>query len=342
VSSSASQVFLPALYCPIPPVEGLDLEPAKKRLAVWVNHYGIADHPRARKRLEAIRVPDFVARAYPSAQAEDLDILLAWTTWAFLADDLADEQTDTAQVQLSELAARYDSYVETLRHGSTTLSGAHYPLLNLRERIAKRGSAACLGRFADAAQDWFRSMHWEVSNRALQRQPSILEYLKERRVTVGMYTEFALFDVSHQTDASELLSDPTLKEMMEAASNIIAWSNDIFSYPKEAAQGDPHNLVLLLQSEKAYSLKRAVSTARQMHDREMRRFLALDRSILSRAVPSVDSFRFVDMLKCWIRSNVDWAQLTLRYRLRHNSVALTSSPPDDIGRSSGALAFSDG
>ncbi|KAI6127156.1 hypothetical protein F5141DRAFT_1085988 [Pisolithus sp. B1] len=38
--------------------------------------------------------------------------------------------------------------------------------------------------------------------------------------------------------------------MEEAANDMISWSNDIHSYNKEQAQGDIHNLVMILMYER--------------------------------------------------------------------------------------------
>lgn len=321
-----TQSSLSTLYCPIPPVQSPYRAEADRRLQAWVRRYRLAETSKLARRLEHIRVTDFVARAYPDASPTDLDTVLAWTAWAFLADDRADEETDARKVDLAALGSLYADYISTLRDGTRGSAQECAALLDIRARVLARGGSACLARFASAVEDWFASLHWEVTNRAEGMNPTIRAYMVRRRVTVGMYTEFALFDLTHQaSDVDALFRDAELAKMMEASSNVIAWSNDIFSYPKEAIQGDPHNLVLLLQSELGHDLNRAIGVARRMHDKEMDRFLTLERQVLRRAAPTLDAFRFMDMMKCWIRSNVDWAQLTGRYELNEHSFSLTSS-----------------
>ncbi|HEX2729967.1 MAG TPA: hypothetical protein VHM70_00120, partial [Polyangiaceae bacterium] len=314
-----------SLYCPLPPAQNPHAYSAGPPLHAWLSHHGLLGDG-VRTRLERSRVVDFVSRAYPDADPIDLEVVLQWTTWAFLADDRADDHLDMRDVDLLDLSARYESYAVALESGkSSSLECA--PLTALHTRILERSSPDCLRRFSSAVRTWFQALHWEVSNRVHDTPPTLDEYIVMRRKTVGMRTEYSLFELTHKVHDPYLFEDPLLDELMDVSSNLIAWANDIFSVEKEFRHGDPHNLVLLLQSECGHDRGSAIAVASEMHNGEMDRFLSLERQALGRRTSSVATLRFIDMLKCWIRSNVDWSLRCERYSLGEQAFVLTTVPP---------------
>src|SRR5690606_22336592 len=105
--------------------------------------------------------------------------------------------------------------------------------------------------------------------------------------------------------------------------NIIGWSNDLFSYRKEREIGDPHNLVLLLVDQNELEEKTACKTVLDMHNLEMLRFLELaEATQRRRAGRDSTTEAFIQMLRCWIRGNVDWAYSTHRYGLQATSTGV--------------------
>jgi len=168
-------------------------------------------------------------------------------------------------------------------------------------------------------------MNWETSNRARGLRPTIPAYLRARAITVGMYTEYALFDVTHQVYTNDRFwVDPDLRRLMTMTANVIGWSNDVFSYHKEREAGDPHNLVLLLGLEHSLDDEESCGLAIDMHNHEMQRFVELAGAVAtkrSRDEPAVREF--VDMLRAWIRANLDWAHASSRYGLHDSAPTRT-------------------
>ena len=193
----------------------------------------------------------------------------------------------------------------------------HVALRDLRRRILRQGGQGCLRRFTASAAHWFDAMRTEVLNRAGETPPSLLDYLRLREVSVGMYTEYALLDVTHGVRTNPAFwIDPDVRRLSVMAANIIAWSNDIFSYRKERQVSDPHNMVLLLGREHGMPEEDAILLTAQMHNREMARFMELvDAMRAARWIDALLLEPFVDMAMAWIRANLDWAAGSARYEI---------------------------
>lgn len=303
------------LFCPFEPAINPLYERTREDSTQWALEYGLLRPGPAEQSFRALKIPEFVARAYPDAQYEDLRVVMDWTLWGFLADDQHDLLVDRPELA----RARYLEHVEVLENGIVDhLTGMHHALADLRERIVQRSTPSCLRRFTEAAAQWFDSMYTEVVNRSRTTPPSVLDYLRLREVTVGMYTEYTLFDVTHQVRTTDdFWIDPDIRRLEAMAANIIGWANDIFSFRKERNVGDPHNMVLLLGAERGLEPERAIDRTVAMHDREMTRFLELmDATRRSKCVPGELLEPFLGLLVGWVRGNLDWAYSSDRYGLR--------------------------
>lgn len=314
------------LYCPVRPAINPQYERARDESLQWLRDYKLVRTEVDLERFAALRIPEFVARAYPHATYEDLRVVLDWTLWGFAADDQHDDLVRKPEL----LRARYLEHSEVIEDGiSDQVTNMHAGLADVRRRILARSHPGCLRRFAEAAREWFDSMHWETINRVRVTPPSPAHYLRMREITVGMYTEYALFDVTHQTRTDDIFwTDPDVRRLMTMSANIIGWANDVFSYRKEQAAGDPHNLVLLLSAERGLSLSEAVAQTIEMHDLEMVRFLELEESMRSR--PSSNDRTVRDLLgltRSWIRANLDWAYSSDRYGLENDPYDEDLDPP---------------
>jgi len=299
-------------HCPIDAAINPHYERARTESLAWVAEHRLLREPAALARFDRIGIAEFVARAYPLARYEDLRVVLDWTLWGFLADDQHDDLVRRPEL----LRARYLEHAEVLEHGmSDHITGMHAALADVRDRVLDRSHPGCLRRFAEAARDWFGSMQVETENRVRTTPPSIAAYLRLRELTVGMYTEYALFDVTHQLRTDDgFWIEPDVRRLMTMAANIIGWANDVFSFAKEREAGDPHNLVLLFGAEMGLAERDAVERSILMHDREMIRFLELEQGVRARAwIDPALSEPFLQLLRAWIRGNLDWALASERY-----------------------------
>jgi len=312
------------LFCPIAPAIHPQWERAQTESTAWVARFGLVRDPARLVAFERLGIAEFVARAYPDATYEDLRVVLDWTLWGFLADDQHDSMVRKPEL----LRARYLEHAEVLEFGiEDHLTGMHAALADLRDRVLLRGHKGCLRRFAEAARDWFESMHVEIENRVRVTPPSLVQYLRLRERTVGMYTEYALFDVTHQVRTDDnFWIDPDIRRLMAMTANIIGWSNDVFSFAKEREAGDPHNLVLLCSVELGLDEPAAVDRAITMHNREMLRFVELEQSVVSQKwIPAETLAPFLGLLRSWIRGNLDWALGSRRYAIDNARLMISNT-----------------
>ena len=183
-------------------------------------------------------------------------------TWLYLFDDRFGEgQAGESQ---AELRACFAGFERAARTGELPErpNVFHHALLDLVRRGAALGGHAWQDRFADSLAAYMEGCAQELPFRRTGRVPSFAEY---RRV-----------ELAHR---SPLARDPAdaavLHEARRAAAFLCAWVNDVYSFPKEAADGDPLNLVAVLMHEREVGALAALDMALELYARDLVRFEAL-------------------------------------------------------------------
>src|SRR6185369_97241 len=116
--------------------------------------------------------------------------------------------------------------------------------------------------------------------------------------TVGIYPQLDLGELASGATLPALArEDPTFRRLVVAAVNAVGWSNDIFTYDKEIAEGNIHNLVEVLRTSEGISLDAALARAVERHDREVRTFLELEQRLPSFGEGNAAVRRYVSVLR---------------------------------------------
>ncbi len=152
-------------------------------------------------------------------------------------------------------------------------------LCDLRGRMDGLMSRARMDRFAVSISEYFEAGVWEAKNRELGVWPDSTTYTRIRPFAGGMYIVLDLIDLT-EGDMLPLVvrKHPCYQRLMLITSNVVLWSNDVFSLQKERAHHDMHNLALILQHEERISLQAAIDRVAWLIEREVKRFIALDRT----------------------------------------------------------------
>lgn len=148
----------------------------------------------------------------------------------------------------------------------------------------------------------------QVYNARSTRVPSVQEVLDTRRQSVCVLPLFALIEFAHDIALpDEILNSATISEIRTLAIDITLLHNDLLSYPKEEAEGVPHNLVA--------ACRKGGLTAQEAVDRvalEIRQRLVFLEGALIRAVEMgsrwhCNTVRYIEGVKDVVRANLYWS-----------------------------------
>lgn len=311
-----NSLTLPTLFCPFPSAVNRHADAVHQDTLAWAKHFNLITTTAAYQRFSAAQFGWLAARAYPDALREELQIVSDWNTWLFMLDDQCDE--GGIGKQPDQLAQLFASFVVLLQGGDDSVSKIPLAqaLVNLRQRLSQKATAAWMLRFIASTQDYFAACHWEATNRAHRIVPDVASYIAMRPLSGGLNTDVDLIDITERINLPpEVRTHPTIQALTLMANNVVCWSNDIFSLEKEMQRGDVHNLVLVLRHADHLTLQEAIDRAAAMHDAEVRAFIELA-AMLPSFDPAInaDLSRYVSILRSWMRGNLDWSHATGRYR----------------------------
>jgi Terpene synthase family 2, C-terminal metal binding len=145
--------------------------------------------------------------------------------------------------------------------------------------------------------------------------PDVATYIEKRRHTGAIYVCMDLIEVAEgMTLPDEVFASGDFADALDAACNVVCWTNDAYSLEKERSLGEVHNLVFLMQYHENLSDAAALRAACELIDSETDRYLELEKRVLpvtGSRYPALH--RYAAGMRSWMRGNHDWSSRTLRY-----------------------------
>jgi Terpene synthase family 2, C-terminal metal binding len=299
------------------------VEHARAHLAEWVEEVGLVQRDSARKRLERADFGWFAAMVYPTADRAHLDLMADWFAWLFLVDDeLDDGAMGRSPQRLKEVmdamrAVLVSDDFSASVAGRRDLPAGVSSLADLWRRTAPDATprwcdlfARHLGNCLTTAADW------EAGNRVDGTVPDKATYIEKRRHTGAIYVCMDLIDIVERIDVPAHVYDSQLfTTALNAACNVVCWTNDVYSLEKERALGEVHNLVYVVEQHHGLERPVAVSRVCAAVEAETELFLSAERELLAAYPEHADVVRpYTAGMRSWMRGNVDWSSRTRRYR----------------------------
>ncbi|WP_285694720.1 terpene synthase family protein [Actinomadura sp. NBRC 104412] len=228
-----------------------------ERVDAWARGRGLVLGDPDTSPLGRARCERLAARLFPAADAASVELFARWLTWTFALDDALGEASGSA----TSVHAVYDDLLRAVRRGQAG-SGARpleSALVELWRATSGRMTRDWRRRFLSHLEEHREGCSQQAVHRRTRHMPDPEAYPELRRRAAAPF----LFDLVEPVLGVELphrlLALPAWQAMREDITDLITWSNDIASYPRESAAGDPHNHVSVLAS--AYGLDPAESAA---------------------------------------------------------------------------------
>lgn len=311
------------LDIPYEPRTSPDMDTARARNLDWLTSAGLITSEENKTRYLTWELADLAARFYPNALGEDLELALQGQSFVFFFDDLFDsplgKNPAVSYAICHEMAAlaRVD---DTAGAAEPSFPLAHVWLDHWSR--AKRGmSAAWRARAARNWQRWFLSYVAEAMDRKSGTVLDIDRYMQLRRVAIGADPVLDTAErCEHYEVPAHVHESTCMWRMRDLTSEVVTLVNDLNSLEKDAVNGEPNNIVLLLRRERPGTMDEAVLTVQAMIRKRIERFeeLAAEAERLGEALALSARereavARFVDTNRACMRGTYDWGRRSGRY-----------------------------
>ncbi|THU75845.1 terpenoid synthase, partial [Dendrothele bispora CBS 962.96] len=162
---------------------------------------------------------------------------------------------------------------------------------------------------------YFQSASEQARDREAGVIPDLESYIALRRDTSGCKSTFALIEYANNLNIpDEVMEHPMIRSLDEACNDLVAWSNDLFSFNKEQAIGDTHNMIVVIMNGQGYDLQTAVDTVGELCRQSIDRFVQ-DWKNLPSWGPEIDRQVqiYTQGLADWIVGSLYWSYESERY-----------------------------
>ncbi|KAK7049996.1 Alpha-muurolene synthase [Paramarasmius palmivorus] len=318
--STPDHYILPDLvgHCKFP----LLVHPESDRVTIetinWVDTNCPQLTDRQRHLLHTVEAGELAAYCYNTTSYDRLRICSDFCMYLFILDDLSDgllnEDTETLADSVMNSLEFTEFYRPTKGQPAVELNCAKLSR-DFWARCIKDAKPGVQARFKEAMQFLFEAFNIQAKARDSHVVPDLESYIELRRDTSGCKTCWVLIEYALDIELPEhVINHPTIRLLEQYANDLVAWSNDIFSYNVEQSRGDTHNMVVILMKYHGKTLQGAVDHIGQMCHDTIDNFAKLKNELPSWGEEVDEMARlYVQGLQDWIVGTLHWTFDSTRY-----------------------------
>ncbi|MDT0449073.1 terpene synthase family protein [Streptomyces hesseae] len=315
---------LPALHYPFPPEIHPEAAAGEAHLLDWARREGLITDEREFAAFARARFGELVAREFPGATREGLELACEIYAWQFVFDDRYCDRPgadwDTAHLGLAALRV-LTAVEESLAAGHAAAPGhtadpCARALVGICRRLATMGSRVQLERFLAAERMYLLGALAQSATVTTGRTPPVDEYITMRYYMCGTPVALAVLDAAYGFELpEEEYRDPDVQRLCRITAHVTGWANDVLSYGREATGPDEValNLPTVLASARALTAQEALEASARMHNEEIAAYLRLEARVSARADHRLRCY--LSGLRSMMRGFYDWGLATDRYRV---------------------------
>jgi hypothetical protein len=298
------------------------VEAARRQLDGWLGEHGLIKGETAWRRIARADLSQFAALTFPNAEEHTLCLAVDWFAWLILLDDHLDD--GELGLDTDRVGGLVQGIMEILGQVGKNSPGS----------MRSRGDPAILAAFAElsertyslATERWYhrfvehvansgRAAFWEAENRIRGIIPDERTYITNRRHTGAVLVCLDLIEIMDHIDLpNPLYFGVPVQRCLLAACDVICWTNDLYSLEKEAALGEHHNLVSIIEHADGLPRGEAISrTVQKIADR-IAVYKTAERAAIDDFREHNDALiKYFAGLRAWMRGNLEWSATTARF-----------------------------
>ena len=243
----------------------------KKESDAWLRTFNFFNP----KDTEAYLRCDFAlasALIYPRVNKDGLRLICDMMNIYFVLDEFTDiADDDTAQELCDMVVDAFRNPFQPRPEGEHRLGEMSR---HVWERVLTIGSETYNRRALSLWEDYITGVAQEARDRNAGHIRDIEDFLDLRRRTVAGFVvaagNYPLKDIS-----DELLDHPVMHRLEELVTDFVIYENDLFSYQKEEAASEPHNMLTTYMHAGNASIQEAIDWSGEQIDKVVKEFIEL-------------------------------------------------------------------
>lgn len=313
----------PPVELPFPTRHHPEVEKIEAHTRDWAVRLHLAQSDAATENLARSSYGDLAAYIYPLAPLPEANLAADWLAWLCFADDQYEEGTHGSEQEWGAVTEAVRAVLEPGHvAGPLTRTPLIRALADLSRRLDLLASPVWKKRFTGHFLDSMAAAMREIQLREEGTPPPLSEYIGLRRDCGAVLPSLDLIEVcAHVELPPEVYHSTAYQEIVLAGTDIISWTNDLYSLDKEIAHGIVTNLVLVLQHQRGLDRPRAFRAAHSLIDRRVadllaaqQRLPALAESLRLDAATRMALHRCAEGVRDWVAGSNRWHATASRFQ----------------------------
>lgn len=286
----------------------------ERRTLAWLRQRGVVHDRETSERFERLSVGEYANWPFAMATAARAEVITKFLAlWIFYDDAI--EEADDGQARAIH---------EAIRAGSPTAPTGDRHLTcwwELGQQYARTMSRAWLDRHAQRFSEWVSSVAAERATAIGFRTSGVLasaeRHLDARRLNIGMLPNLDFLEYQMGWELpDEVLLDPLMRDVENAAADAVAIINDVFGYSKDR-ENRWCNLVACLAAAGEREPQHAFQGACALHDERIALLLEREQELIAKYSQRRELADWFAGLHCVVYGFAQWHSRAPRYRSRH-------------------------
>jgi hypothetical protein len=250
-------------------------------ITTWVRKFGLIRSDEAIERFLRARFGLYAAAIQPEAPLRNLQTYAAFVVWLFIVDDQHGEAVYESPEQWRAAVEPLQDIAQERRKPASGDAPAVHALHDVLSSVYPRMSSQWKQRFATNVSELLRAAATESLHRSRGHIPSEASYLANRRIVSGGAPLLDMVEFCASRELPPALRDTaSYRSMREAATDVMAWTNDVCSVEKERTVGDPHNYLFVLAQHRDLTDRQARAWVIQRIEERVAEYQAAERDFL--------------------------------------------------------------
>ena len=303
-----------------------------RRSHSWLRQRGVINTPADDEKFHKLSVGEYANWPFPFADEDRAEVITNFLALWIFYDDVIEEADD------GQREAIYDA----IRGSDAPIDRADTGYLHCWRELGRACAAvmspAWTARHAARFEEWVASVREESEHAQFMRRtgeyPSLGDHLRRRRANIGMKPnlDFIEYQIGWELP-EEILTDPDMKAVEDAAADCVAICNDLFGFTKDLSCRWP-NFVSCAMQEFNDEAGDAFKWVTNMHSCKVRELRQREAILIKRYPQHSMLTAWLDALHCVIYGFAQWHSRAPRYCGTHEfngwtaQITVTPACPD--------------
>lgn len=277
----------------------------------WAKKLNVLNETKMIEKYKNQNIGYLASRAQPYDSFSDINLTSDYLLILCMLDDYSEKVQDPHEFKY------YSDNIISILKGNDNLTEKDAFLIgweNWWKRVKVGTPLEWQNRITKSITNCFEAIMWEIRNRINNHIPKVEDYVINRQHSGSVFVCFDLVERGGNRYLPTDVRNDLFIDLVNSASKIANWTNDILSFKKEVEEGEVHNLVICVQKQNQTSMQDSLERVKQMFNNELSKYNELKQQLLiENKSYNKELKKYIFGLESAVHGQYEWGLRTKRF-----------------------------